>query len=114
MANEPELGFGTYRAEHVSGAVILHADGETPTPGYKVWLQEAMIDVYPPEFTLYWEPPGGLAADVLTPFHVQAAADVPFEKKSKPPKRIHARYGLFMGAVIVSTANAASDLSTRP
>ena len=72
MANEPELGFGTYRAEHISGAVILHADGETPTPGYKVWLQEAMMDVYPPEFTLYWEPPGGLAADVLTPFHVQA------------------------------------------
>lgn len=72
MANEPELGFGTYRAEHVSGAVIIHAEGETPTPGYKVWLQEAIIDVYPPEFTLYWEPPDGLAADVLTPFHVQA------------------------------------------
>ena len=48
MANAPELGFGTYRAEHVSGAVILHANGETPSPGYKVWLQEAMIDVYPP------------------------------------------------------------------
>ena len=72
MANAPELGFGTYRAEHVSGAVILHANGETPSPGYKVWLQEAMIDVFPPEFTLYWEPPGGFAADVMTPFHVQA------------------------------------------
>ena len=72
MANEPELGFGAYRAEYVSGAVIIHADGETPSPGYKVWLQEAMIDVYPPEFTLYWQPPGGLAADVMTPFHVQA------------------------------------------
>ena len=72
MANEPELGYGAYRAEQVNDAVILHADGETPSAGYKVWLQEAMIAVYPPEFTLYWQPPDGLAADVLTPFHVQA------------------------------------------
>lgn len=72
MANEPELGYGTYRAEQASGVVIVHANGETPTPGYRVWLQEAMIDVYPPEFTLYWQAPGGLAADVLTPFHVKA------------------------------------------
>ncbi len=32
-----------------------------------------MIDVYPPEFILYWEPPGGLAADMMTPFAVQAS-----------------------------------------
>lgn len=72
MAGKPELGLGTYRAEQISDAVIVHADGETPTAGWTVWLQEAMIDVYPPEFTLYWEPPDGLAADVVTPFHVQA------------------------------------------
>ena len=67
MANEPELGVGSYRAEQVSGAVIIHAHGETFASGYKVWLQEAMIDVYPPEFVLYWQPPDGMAADVMTP-----------------------------------------------
>lgn len=72
MANEPELGYGEYKAEHVDGAVIVHATGETPADGYRVWLEQSMIDVYPPEFVLYWEPPGGLAADVMTPFHVQA------------------------------------------
>ncbi len=72
MANEPELGVGSYRAEQVSGVVIIHAHGETFASGYKVWLQEAMIDVYPPEFVLYWQPPDGMAADVMTPFHVQA------------------------------------------
>ena len=72
MANEPELGVGSYRAEQVSGAVIINADGETFTSGYKVWLQESMIDVFPPDFALYCQPPDGMAADVMTPFHVQA------------------------------------------
>ncbi len=72
MANEPELGVGSYRAEQVAGAVIIHAHGETFASGYKVWLQQAMIDVFPPEFVLYWQPPDGMAADVMTPFDVQA------------------------------------------
>lgn len=73
MATEPELGYGEYEAEQISGTVIVHATGDTPASGYRVWLEHSMIDVYPPEFVLYWEPPGGLAADVLTPFIVHAS-----------------------------------------
>ena len=73
MANEPELGYGDYTAEQVEGTVIVHATGDAPASGYRVWLQQAMIDVYPPEFALYWEPPGGLAAAVMTPFIVHAS-----------------------------------------
>lgn len=30
-----------------------------------------MIDVYPPEYILYWLRPQGMQAQVLTPFHAQ-------------------------------------------
>ncbi len=73
MAMEPELGVGDYSAEQVSGTVIVHATGDTPSAGYRVWLEKSMIDVYPPEFILYWEPPGGLAADMMTPVAVHAS-----------------------------------------
>ena len=73
MAMEPELGVGEYTAEQVAGAVIVHAAGDTPSAGYRVWLEKSMIAVYPPEFILYWEPPGGLAADMMTPFVVHVS-----------------------------------------
>ena len=74
---EPELGVGEYTAEQEAGTVIVHATGETPSAGYRVWLEKSMIEVYPPEFVLYWEPPGGLAADMMTPFivHISFPAD---------------------------------------
>ncbi len=74
---EPELGVGDYTAEQEGGTVIIHATGETPSAGYRVWLEKSMIAVYPPEFILYWEPPSGLAADMMTPFvvHITFPAD---------------------------------------
>lgn len=81
MANEPELGVATYTAEQVAGAVIIHAKGDAPASGYRVWLEKSMIALYPPEFALYWEPPGGLAADVMMPFivHVSFPAEDPVD-----------------------------------
>ena len=70
---EPELGYGEYSAEQEEGVVIVHATGDTPSAGYRVWLEKSMIDVFPPEFTLYFEPPGGLAADMMTPFIVHVS-----------------------------------------
>lgn len=79
---EPELGLGVYTAEQMPGAVIVHATGDTPSAGYRVWLEKSMIDVYPPEFFLYWEPPGGLAADMMTPFivHLSFPAEEPIKQ----------------------------------
>ena len=79
MANDPELGYATYTAEQVSGTVVIHAQGDAPASGYRVWLEKSMIDIFPPEFALYWEPPGGLAADMMMPFivHVSFPAEDP-------------------------------------
>lgn len=73
MNNEAELGIGDYTAELVNGVVIIHATGETPTSGYRIWLQQMQSDVFPPEYRLYWEAPGGIAADVMTPFQVHVS-----------------------------------------
>ena len=79
---EPELGIGAYSAEQEQGVVIVHAAGDTPSAGYRVWLEKSMIDVFPPQFTLYFEPPGGLAADMMTPFnvHVSFPAEEPVKQ----------------------------------
>ncbi len=73
MSRKPELGVGKYSAEQVPGAVIIHAWGETPTPNYKVWLQQGPEDIFPPIYDLWWLAPGGNQLQVLTPFHVHAA-----------------------------------------
>lgn len=73
MEPQPEPGYGRYTAEQSGGEVIIQATGETPTPGYTVRLEQSMLDVFPPEFVLVWTPPGGLVADVLTPFSVSAS-----------------------------------------
>jgi hypothetical protein len=67
-----ELGRGSYYAEQVPGVVIIHAVGMTPTPNYRVWLEQGPEDVFPPIHYLYWLPPGGIQLQVLTPFHVYA------------------------------------------
>ncbi len=72
MAKEKELGRGTYRAEQVPGAVVLHATGMTPTPNYTVSLEKSMISVFPPEYLLFFLPPEGMQMQVLEPFAVEA------------------------------------------
>jgi len=73
MPEDKALGRGTYQAVQKADEVIVRAEGETPSAGYQVSLERSMLDVYPPEFVLYWTPPGGFAADVLTPFQVTAS-----------------------------------------
>lgn len=97
MGSEPELGYGTYTAEQVDGTVIVHATGDTPSAGYRVWLQKSMIAIYPPEFALCWEPPGGLAADMMTPFIVHISFPADEDVKS----------------VIVRDANGVHDVPVR-
>jgi hypothetical protein len=39
-----------------------------PTPGYKNWFEASLIDVYPPEFTLFLETPQGFQVQILAYF----------------------------------------------
>lgn len=64
---------GTYRAQQVPNAVILFAEGWHATSGYRVWFEQNMLGVFPPEFILYHEDPTGPVLEVLTPFHVHTA-----------------------------------------
>jgi hypothetical protein len=57
-----------YRAEQVPSAVMIFVEGENPTAGYQMTLAVNPARVYPPELTLYRKPPGGMAAEVITPY----------------------------------------------
>ncbi len=73
MASTKEMGYGDYSAEYKNGEITLKATGDAPSAGYKVWFEQSMIAVFPPEFSLMWEAPGGLAADMMTPFVAQVS-----------------------------------------
>ena len=59
-----------YRAEHVPGAVILHASGIHDTSGYQVFFEQLPLRVFPPQFSLWHVKPAGAALPVITPFAV--------------------------------------------
>ena len=68
MSKEKELGSGSYSARTVAGGILLQAEGMTPTPNYTVWLEKGMIDVFPPEYSLFWIPPEGMQVTMLASF----------------------------------------------
>lgn len=61
-------GKATYFAQQVPGAVIITAEGEFPSAGFKSFFRQSAIAVFPPEFSFVWVPPDGPAAQVITPF----------------------------------------------
>ena len=62
-----------YRAEQISGKVIIYATGENPTAAYKVFFEQLPIRIYPPQFRLLCIKPDGPAAQVITPFKVMTS-----------------------------------------
>lgn len=62
------LGRAEYFALQVPGNVVIVAEGQFPTAGYKAFFRRSAIAIFPPEFSLVWIPPAGPAADVITPF----------------------------------------------
>lgn len=79
-----EMATGSYRAEWRpdSQRVHLTAEGMTPRAGYRVWLERSPLSVFPPEYVLRQSPPDGFAADMMTPFRVEASfpAEVPVDE----------------------------------
>jgi hypothetical protein len=78
-----ELCVATYRAQQVPGVVMLTATGLHPTSGYVTFFEQALIDVFPPEFTLWHVRPGGIVLEVFTPFVVAITF-----KAAKPVEKI--------------------------
>lgn len=57
-----------YRANQVRETVFLIATGTHGTPGYDVFFEQALIDVFPPQFILKHIAPGGITIQLETPF----------------------------------------------
>jgi hypothetical protein len=64
------VGQVAYRAQQVPGAVVIFAEGFNPTAGYTNYFEESPLEIYPPQFILRSIPPGGIVAQVLTPFAI--------------------------------------------
>lgn len=62
------LGVGNYRARRVGDKIVLSADGDTPSPNYKVWLRHA-VDRAVADYELWWMEPADTSIELTTPFH---------------------------------------------
>ncbi len=57
-----------YRANQIGGTVFLIATGTHGTPGYETFFEQALIDIFPPQFILKHIAPGGITPQIVTPF----------------------------------------------
>jgi hypothetical protein len=75
-----EAGDVKYSATWKDGRVTLTAAGSHPSAGYRVFFEQSMLMIYPPEFSLKHQRPTGMAAQVITPFSVRTS----FKAEEKP------------------------------
>lgn len=73
---KPEPCSADYTAEQIPGRVVITASGFHNTSGYKVFFQQSLLDIYPPQFSFWHIFSGGIVLEVITPFRetVQFAA----------------------------------------
>jgi len=67
------LGTGQYRAQQQGSTVVVFAEGETPTPNTKAWLQFGPERIFPPIIELWFQPPSGVQIQLMTPFSVHTS-----------------------------------------
>jgi hypothetical protein len=75
-----ENGDVKYTATWKPGTLTLTASGSHNTAGYRVFFEQSMLMIYPPEFSLKHQRPAGMAAQVVTPFTVKTT----FKADEKP------------------------------
>ena len=63
-----ERGDVEYRANQVGDRIYLIASGNHGTLGYKTFFEQALIDVFPPQFILKHISPSVIVPQVITPF----------------------------------------------
>lgn len=71
--HECELGIGKFQAKQAHGRVTVHAEGETPSNEYDLWLEKLPLEVFPPIFALRFCRRPGPSNPVLTPFAVHSS-----------------------------------------
>lgn len=75
-----EAGNVRYTAVWEKGKLTLTATGSHKTAGYRVFFEQSMLMIYPPQFSLKHRPSPGSSATVVTPFSVQTS----FKADEKP------------------------------
>ena len=63
-----ERGDVEYRANQIGKMVVLIATGVHGTPNHEVFFEQALIDVFPPQFILKHVAPGSISIQLETPF----------------------------------------------
>jgi hypothetical protein len=56
------------RAFYASEHLLIVAEGELPTPGFDVDIEQSLIEIFPPQFSLLRCPKPGFFTQVITPF----------------------------------------------
>jgi hypothetical protein len=75
-----ERGDVEYRANQVHNTVFLIATGTHGSPNFKVFFEQSLIDIFPPQFILKHIRPSGVVIQLETPFvavtHFKAAEEI--------------------------------------
>lgn len=105
-----ELGLAAYQAKQIAGEILVTANGEAPTPNYKVWLTTGPERIFPPILELWWMKPLGLQAQVLTPF----SAHLTFDAADQPIRKIHVRDADGLHEIAVEPSERPVEEPTEP
>ncbi|MGH3696596.1 MAG: hypothetical protein ACRDRX_21845 [Pseudonocardiaceae bacterium] len=65
------------RAFRARQYVLIIAEGETPTPGFDVRIEQSPLKIFPPQFNVLQCPRSGIFPQVITPYLVAEAVRYP-------------------------------------
>jgi hypothetical protein len=90
------------RAFYVAEHLLLVAEGELPTPGYEVDIEQSAIEVFPPQFSLLRCPRPGVFPQVITPFRYSET----FHIGATQPEQVTVHHSEGSDAVTVEACGA--------
>ncbi len=64
-----------------SNHVLILAEGENPTPGYEVDVEQSLIKIFPPQFVLRRRQLPGIFPQVVTPYRYSEIVSYPADQK---------------------------------
>lgn len=79
-----------------NGSLLITAEGETPTPGHTVNIEQSPLRIFPPQYNVIQTPPVGFVAQVISPYKVSRSFPMATEV---PEIKVHTADGLQTVAV---------------
>lgn len=79
-----------------NGSLLITAEGQAPTPGHVVDIEQSPLRIFPPQYNVIQTPPIGVVAQVLTPYKVSRSFPMATEV---PEIKVHTADGLQTVAV---------------